>query len=143
MKDQTSWTKTFGVIHPIFYKEFDVWLKEKGKEQCPKEGIYILCADKPIQRILGTDESGILYIGKGEILSSRTRIGKLINSINDKEQKHEAGNRYNEALYVRKFPLESLSLKIELVKNPRNVEKNKLTEYYQKFGELPPLNRNS
>lgn len=130
----------FPVTHTSFYKKYEAWRKSQDKESLIKNGVYFLIAGKPVPRCLGQDMEGILYIGKGIILNVRHRLGKLINSINNTEEIHEAGIRYNKALFKQKYPLEEIKLRVILNANPRQLEKELLGKYIAQFGELPPLN---
>lgn len=132
----------FSVTHDIFYNDFIIWANEMKQFSC-KDGIYILCTNKSINRALGTDSEGILYIGKGILTDlARPRIGTLVNSLNNTATYHEAGVRYHQIpQYKEKFPLEGLKLKVELFVDARNEEKNRLKNYLEEFGEYPPLNR--
>lgn len=141
MQNSELFSHEFPIIHEEFYESFKNWTKEMKLNNSPTEGVYTLKANKPIHRLLNIDESGILYIGKGIILSSSTRIGKLINALNQTEKRHDAGVRYNMDDFKNKFPLAELKLKVELINNSLELEKRKLKEYFDKFGELPPLNR--
>jgi hypothetical protein len=130
----------FHVNHSSFYNEFEKWRKTKNEESEIKEGIYYLLAGKSVPRCLGEDEDGILYIGKGIILDPLHRLGKLINAINETEELHEAGKRYNSHLFKKKYPLEDVRLRVVLTNDSREREKECLAAYVAKFGELPPLN---
>ena len=58
---------------------------------------------------------------------------------------HAAGTRYKSNKKLQeKYPIEFLWVKVETVDCPADAdkrEKEELTFYEQKFGELPPLNR--
>jgi hypothetical protein len=131
---------TFPVLHSAFYSAFDPWHKA-NKGYSYKGGVYKVIASSPISRVLGIDQEGILYIGKGNMLSGNNRIGKLINAFNQTEAKHEAGVRYNKLNYHLKFPISEIRLLITLVEHPAKTEAELLNEYLTRFGELPPLNR--
>lgn len=130
---------TLPALHDLFYELFDEWRKE-NKDYAHKGGVYTLYAEKNVNRVLGVDANGILYIGKGDILSYNNRIGLLINALSGGNQ-HEAGVRYNALGYRTDFPVKQLKVHIALVENPERIEAEKLNSYIKQFGELPPLNR--
>ncbi len=133
--------KELAVEHSAFYRQLASWKKEILGQNVPQKGVYFLKAAKPVSRVLGRDEKGILYIGKGDIFSSQSRLGKLINAINDKEKNaHTAGDNYFKRLN-KEFPLETLTVEIRLTEQAEDMEIRELDDYFEKFGELPPLNR--
>ena len=107
----------------------------------PKGGVYVLKANKPVSRLLNTDDDGVLYIGKGVILPSHNRIGKFVNSLNNTENAHGGGNRMNMSSILVKYPLETASIEITLSEDPEKLESTLLNEYNSLYGELPPFNR--
>ena len=107
----------------------------------PHGGIYILHAGKPVPRLLGEDEDGILYIGKGEILDYQNRIGKFVNSLNATEVVHDGGSRFNMSAIEHNYPLENAGIEIILTEDPEGLERDRLKQYLGKYGELPPFNR--
>jgi len=132
-------TRSFSCYHDQFHKELEKWKKFVKENSLPVNGIYKLTTSIPILRKGGSDIEGILYIGEGDIFGNPgSRPGLLINAINKTAPYHDAGNRY--LLIKDKYPLSSLSLSIELMSNSKEVEKELLTIYKKKFGELPPLN---
>ncbi|NVK52809.1 MAG: hypothetical protein HWD85_07720 [Flavobacteriaceae bacterium] len=132
---------TFKLEHSEFYKIFDPWRKNQPKD-FPKNGVYVVKSNLIVERCLGPDPDGILYIGQGNILSYNNRVGKLVNSFNGGLNVHEAGTRYlqNEKLRL-KFPISSLILEITLPDNHKEMEKDLLKKYLMEFGDIPPLNR--
>jgi hypothetical protein len=130
----------FPVLHADFYGCFEKWRRSNAATSIPQDGIYYLLAGKPIPRCLQEDPDGILYIGKGKILKKEHRLGKLINALNDREDMHEAGVRYNERLLLKKYPLQDIKLRVILCDSPRKTEAEALAKYVREFGELPPLN---
>ena len=131
----------FPIEHQLFYDQFEPWRSQKNKEHEHKEGVYCLLAGKPVPRCLKEDMEGILYIGKGIVLSPQHRLGKLINAINATEAMHEAGLRYNNKLLTEKYPIAGMKLRVVLCEESRKVESELLANYVHEFGELPPLNR--
>lgn len=131
----------FSVEHQSFYNEFDIWRKNMIGQKQPANGVYILFANKKINRLIGSDDKGILYIGKGNILNINNRVGKLINAINKTETRHDGGVRLQNKKIIQLYPLSEMSLKISLNENSEREEKRLLNEYEQTYGELPPFNQ--
>ena len=97
----------------------------------------------PIQRLLGTDPSGILYIGSA--ISYLDRVIDLKKTIDPKYKStpHIGGRRYNKNPRIaQRFPYVSLFIELIGDKNPESKEKGLLDAYFLKFGEVPPLNAN-
>ena len=134
-------TIQFSAVHNTFYKDFEVWRKDSEKDGLPISGVYKLVADKPIGRLLGDDNYGVLYIGKGVILSTASRVGKFINALNNTESRHNGGIRLNAPNILNKFPIENLKVEITLTESPEELESNLLHQYNEEFGEMPPFNR--
>jgi hypothetical protein len=129
----------FSAVHKTFYEQFQLWRKELIADN--NNGVYQLIANKQVNRLLGTDEVGILYIGKGDILSNNSRVGKFINALNQTEEAHDGGNRFNFQKIKEKYPLANCKIRIILEKDAELLEAKLLDEYLRKFGELPPFNR--
>lgn len=94
-----------------------------------------------INRILGTDPEGVLYIGMSENI--QWRMGYFIKTIleNYKTECHSGGRMYNYSLTLKnKYPKECLAVSYELCDNIREKELELLNNYINKYGELPPLN---
>ncbi|MFT3844510.1 MAG: hypothetical protein QM725_05625 [Lacibacter sp.] len=130
----------FPVQHHDFYHEFEQWQKENNNHPY-QGGIYTLRTSIPVPRALETDPEGILYIGKGIILDVHSRIGNLINSLNNTDMRHEAGVRYNEYNFASLYKINTLRLYIEVMEDAAHEENKRLHSYLKKFGDLPPLNR--
>lgn len=95
-------------------------------------------------RLLGTDEDGVLYIGKA--ISFLDRVINLKKSISPeyKGSSHICGNRYKNDTYKNlraKFTYSNLCVSFIESDNPEKDEKKEIEEYCKKFGEPPPLNR--
>jgi hypothetical protein len=121
---------------------FWTFIKEMHRD---KGGVYKIIAVRngeriPINRFLGTDKDGVLYIGMGK---SYKRISDLKKSIspNYKGSAHICGRRYklnpNIAL---QFPYESLFIEPVYADDPREAEEKLIEAYRDRFGEVPPLN---
>lgn len=133
--------QVFPAIHELFYKEFDSWRKSNKVKNQPKNGVYRLLVQKQIGRLLGEDDEGTLYIGKGVILSNSNRIGKFINAVNNTENRHGGGKRFTSDKIMKRYPLRNAIVEITLTKDPEGLESQFLSEYNDKFGEMPPFNR--
>ena len=111
-----------------------------------KGGVYKIIAIKegkivPQHRFLNIDIEGILYIGKAT--SYIDRITGLVKSISPKYKgnSHICGRRYKSNPNIAKlFPFDLLYLDIVPSNEPEVLEKKLLREYFDKFGEAPPLN---
>jgi len=126
--------------------------RKKLHEQYGSQGgVYILhCLDVDdektpilIQRVLGVDKEGVLYIGK--TAPGLGRIGDLVKSISPdyKSLGHHVGLRFskNKKLAMA-FPFEQLHVSFRQADDPAVLESELIQEYFQKYGEVPPLNAN-
>ena len=113
-------------------------------------GVYILkCSESindfspiKINRFLGNDEDGVLYIGKANCFLDRVANLKKSISPNYKSSSHECGSRYKSSEKIKsKFPFDKLYVQLSGSSNPLELEKKYLKKYEDKFGELPPFNR--
>jgi hypothetical protein len=97
----------------------------------------------PIQRLLGIDLKGVLYIGGSLCLVNRITTFKKTISTSFKSNNHSGGRRYikNEKI-VKAFPYNSLYVEMTQHDYPTEIEKQLLDEYFWVFGEAPPLNAN-
>ncbi|NBW27613.1 MAG: hypothetical protein EBR38_03460 [Flavobacteriaceae bacterium] len=112
-----------------------------------KSGIYKIYSiderDKPkhLQRLLGIDQEGILYIGKSENLKDRVRMLWRVLQPNYNATAHTFGLNYKSLLSIQtEFPLETLAIEFEENDNAKIFEKEILENYRQLYGEVPPLN---
>lgn len=125
-------------IYQLYNPDLWRWLQDKGG------GVYKVIAIKegkiiPQHRFLGTDDHGILYIGQAGRYTDR--ISKLILSIKNNNSSHICGRRYKKnSNIVRQFPPETLYIEIIQSTEPEILEKKLLCEYFEKYGEAPPLN---
>ena len=109
-------------------------------------GVYkILCIqDKmpiKINRVLGIDNQGILYIGQSENLRARIRMLWRVLNPKLKATAHTFGSKYNENKKLKKaFLLKSLYVSYQITKEPKTLETDLLDKYFAKFGEVPPFN---
>jgi hypothetical protein len=127
--------KTISLVEDRFWKN----IPEGG-------GVYnIHCIKdkKPIKinRVLGIDNQGILYIGQSENLRARIRMLWRVLNPKLKATAHTFGSKYNENKKLKKaFPLKSLYVSYQITKEPKTLETNLLDKYFAKFGEVPPFN---
>jgi hypothetical protein len=143
------------------YQISDVKLWESVNARCGSNlsGCYELFVGDaqsnrlPIQRLLGVDHSGLLYIGASKAIPNR--IADLKKGIwaaygrgkYKNPWSHGLGMKLPEAFKVQ-FPFESIQLAIypcELTEGSGTrvhyeEEARRLNEYTAQFGELPPLN---
>ena len=94
-----------------------------------------------LNRVLGTDKDGILYIGKSDNLRERLRM--LWRVLNPKlnATAHPFGKKFNENKKLKNtFPLKSLYISYKISTDPKALEFDLLQKYFLKFGEVPPFN---
>jgi hypothetical protein len=94
-----------------------------------------------INRFLDTDHDGVLYIGKA--VSFLDRVIALKKSVlpDYRGSSHICGRRYKANPNIaKKFPVENLFVELIETENPAGVEKKMISEYADRFGEVPPLN---
>lgn len=133
-------------------KDFKEELKAFGFHD--KIGVYKLyyfknSSPRSINRLIGKDTKGILYIGMTEV-PFLTRVCNLQHALFGNSHK-EAGNdgpsnsghtQMGKKYYrIRhKVKIEDLFIGIFPNETPKNAESNALEKYVKEFGELPPLN---
>jgi len=124
----------------------ELWYKINDKFS-NKGGVYKVIATRKgdpisITRLLESDTEGVLYIGKA--ISFLDRVINLKKSTDPEYESssHEFGVRYKQHKRLKEiFPYNQLFINLTLSENPLELEKSELIKYYEKFGELPPLNR--
>lgn len=132
---------TFEVKYPFFSRHFEPW-RIKHKKEYHTHGIYILKTSLLVPRELAIDTEAILYIGYGPVLNNgANRPKQLVEALNGSDLKHKAGVYYNDHDYDRYYPLETLTLYVELTGLYRMMAHEILERYQRKFGELPLLNQ--
>ena len=126
----------------------EVWQKLK-RDHGDKGGVYKLhCLDEendrrliPINRVLGVDQEGVLYIGKASVIHNR--IGDLMKSLSSEYKSfgHPAGQLYaiNKKLQ-ESFPFDRLCVTVLPSENPTDTEIEELRKYFDEYGEVPPFN---
>ena len=94
-----------------------------------------------LNRVLGTDEEGVLYIGKSENLRERLRMLWRVLNAKLKATAHTFGTKYNDNKKLREaFPLKSLYVSFRITNEPKSLESELLYKYFSKYGEVPPFN---
>lgn len=131
----------------IFISDIDV------RQRIPeKNGVYIIYSlnkkHKPnhIQRVLGKDPKGIIYIGSAPKQKLRVRLNnfRLCVLPQYKTTNHSGGKRYKRLKsFQKKFPISTLAFTYIVTKVAKKTEKKMLEDYCQKFGEVPPLNNSN
>ncbi len=130
---ELAWTKWFTICKLKF-------------EDIPKEPrVYEVrwaINGKPqrINRLNGTDESGLLYIGVTANLQSR--IKNFWRRINGGKSPHTAGHTFVAYNFERKIKLEHLEVRWAKLSNEEldKTEAALLEDYIKKFLDKPPLN---
>ena len=134
-------SSTFEVKYPLFDRQFEPW-RIKHKKEFLTHGIYILKTSVTVPRELAIDSEAILYIGYGQVLNNGANRPKyLVDALNGSDLKHHAGVWYNDHDYDRYYPLDTLTLYVELTKLHKMIAYELLNRYQKKFGELPLLNQ--
>jgi hypothetical protein len=121
---------------------------EKFWQDIPAEpGIYKICVLNdngtavPLNRLIGTDPRGILYIGEGQNLRERLRMLWRVITPGYNATAHTCGINYKEVAAIQRiFPLSMLAVDYQVASNHRILEKQMIEDYRQQFGEVPPLN---
>lgn len=112
-----------------------------------RPGIYKIYSldenDNPrhLQRLLGIDEEGVLYIGKSENLNDRVRMLWRVLQPNYRATAHTFGVNYKSLQVIQDaFPLDTLAIDFEENNMAKIYEKSLIENYRQLYGEVPPLN---
>lgn len=136
----------------MFYLASDNMWYEINEKFCNNGGVYIIkCVESvysptplPINRLLGQDNEGILYIGKADVFTKRVAdFKKSVNPIYSSKG-HEAGYRLkSHPGLAASFPFNQLTAELIESDDPRFTECKIINEYEERFGELPPLNRSN
>ncbi len=109
-------------------------------------GVYKLIAMSngapvAVDRFLGKDSDGVLYIGKANAFLDR--VINLKKSILPQYvgTSHDCGTRYKSHQVIgERFPLSELYIQLWPSDNPTELERELLKAYRNCFGEVPPLN---
>ena len=116
------------------------------KRHQDKGGVYKIIAVRngqriPINRFLGTDNEGVLYIGKA--ISFVDRVIELKKSIDPDYNGtgHICGRRYkSNPKIAEQFPYDQLFVDLFQTDKPEEKEKEFFEAYFNTYGEVPPLN---
>jgi hypothetical protein len=129
----------------LLFEDKDFW-KLINDQHETKGGVYKIIAVRngqcvPISRFLGTDDQGVLYIGKATSFTDRVIHLKKSISPDYKGKAHICGRRYKSNQNIAKlFPYEILHIQLTQADDPEELERKLLAEYRNIFGEVPPLN---
>ena len=129
----------FQFADPTFWDKINDRHKSDG-------GVYkVIAVDSgqrtPINRLLGTDDQGVLYIGKATTFIDRVIDLKKSISPDYNGTAHTCGRRYKATPNIAKhFPFDKLHIELIQSTTPDDLEKKLLNDYMQTFGEVPPLN---
>jgi hypothetical protein len=94
-----------------------------------------------LQRVLGQDNEGVLYIGKSENISERLRMLWRVLNPKLKATAHTFGIKYNANKKLREaFPFNSMFISYKISNEPKKLESELLDKYFLKYGEVPPFN---
>ena len=129
----------------LLFSDPDFW-KLINEQHSVKGGVYKIIAVRdgqriPINRFLGTDNKGVLYIGKATSFIDRVIDLKKSISPDYNGTAHICGRRYKSNPNIAKFfPYDILHIELIQADNPEELEKKLLREYASVYGEVPPLN---
>jgi len=134
------------MIDSLFLNSDEKFWHQIDEEHSKREGVYKLVAAKDgkriaVQRWLGNDEEGILYIGRATSFLNRVINLKKSIAPDYSDKSNNAGIRFKALVKVDK-QLSYNCLYVELLESesPGEVEKALLLAFVEKFEELPPLN---
>jgi hypothetical protein len=123
------------------------WTYATKQEVKPRHGIYVLCSDRPIEKLFAKDTCGVLYIGeaqtrtlqdrlclRGDLAFEHHRLWGLLDYIDS-----ENGNLL---FYEPKGQLLSASPRLFYAYiSDSEIEAKLLFTHLNKYGQLPPFNR--
>jgi hypothetical protein len=106
--------------------------------------IYFYVNDNPypINRIIKSDESGLVYIGCTKKQNFEIRLNNfLLSRDRVKTNNHPGGDKISRNISLNKFFSNGvLMFEINECENPFEVEYKLINDYFLEFGEKPPLN---
>lgn len=112
------------------------------KEAPDGPGAYVIAADRPINRAVGTDPLGFLDAGESD--SVRRRLKEFRRCATERlYEKHSAGYSYCFFRFDLKFPWETLRVRwtdAATKEDAYALEGRILVHYIKTHFELPPLN---
>lgn len=123
----------------------DFWDNINQQHQT-KGGVYKIIAVRngqrqPINRFLGTDGEGVLYIGKATSFINRIVDFKKSIDHNYNSSAHICGRRYKSNPNIaEQFPYDTLFVELIQTDRPVELERKLIVEYATTYGEVPPLN---
>lgn len=124
----------------------DTFWDSINKRHQEKGGVYKIIAVSggkrvPVNRFLGTDDEGVLYIGKATSFLSRVIDLKKSISPAHNGSAHICGRRYKSLPKIAEhFPFEMLQIELIPSDTPEVLEGLLLDTYRHRYGEVPPLN---
>jgi hypothetical protein len=123
----------------------ELWNKINSHFQ-KKGGVYKIIASQnekriSINRFLGSDASGTIYIGKANSFLERVIHLKTSIAPDYNGSAHICGRRYKSNPNIaKKFPFDTLFIELIESEKPEELERKLINEYAEQFGEVPPLN---
>jgi len=137
------------LTHKSNYKMYRLTLEELQNANLPDHGVYFIYLfdnkAKPcnINRLLGIDSSGLLYIGAAARTTLKYRLSAFFNSMNPqrRQNNHSGGCKVLGIASLRSFVDENV-LYFEVLDSEDAMEEERiqLSLYRESFGEVPPLN---
>lgn len=134
------------MTHDLILLSEDAFWNIINERYLNQGGVYKIIAVRerkrvPINRFLGTDKEGVLYIGKAASFVQRLISLKRSISPDYNGSAHICGRRYKSNPNISKvFPYNILHIEFIQVTNPEEYERELLTTYANLYGEVPPLN---
>jgi hypothetical protein len=134
-----------GIEELLLFADAAFWnsINERHEQ---RGGVYKIIAVSggkrvPVNRFLGTDNEGVLYIGKATSFLDRVLDLKKSLSPSYNSNAHICGRRYKSLPNIAKhFPFETLHVDLIPSDTPEVLEAQLLDSYRNIYGEVPPLN---
>lgn len=107
--------------------------------------IYLYSSNGPItiNRFLGGDNSGLIYIGAAEKTTLKYRLENFLRTLDpeNKTNSHSGGNKIKGNQEIKKFISKHvLMYDVITTASAKFDEKEEIKNYKDQFGEVPPLN---
>jgi hypothetical protein len=107
--------------------------------------IYLYSSNGPItiNRFLGGDNSGLIYVGAAEKSTLKYRLENFSRTMNpiNRINNHSGGNKIKINQEIRKFILKGVLIyDVITTASAKLEEKKEIQIYKERFGEVPPLN---
>lgn len=96
-----------------------------------------------INRFIGSDSSGLIYIGAAEKTTIRYRLNAFLRSMDAayRQDNHSGGKKIANSDRLREYIQDHrLFFSAEYCEYAKDKEFNALKEYVRDYGEVPPLN---